>query len=132
MRPDGNGRGKDRRCRLRRPGVRRSTAGQSLALQRDALAVAGGERFYEDARGGAAADRPGLARALEVLRAGDSLVGWKLGRVGRWLAHVVELVGSLQARGSASRCWPAASTPRAPPGGSSSASSPRWPSSSTT
>jgi DNA invertase Pin-like site-specific DNA recombinase len=79
--------------------MRVSTAEQSLALQRDALAGAGRERFYEDTCSGTVADRPGLARALDVLRPGDALVVWKLDRIGRSLAHVVELVGALQARG---------------------------------
>jgi DNA invertase Pin-like site-specific DNA recombinase len=79
--------------------MRVSTAEQSLALQHDALAAAGCERFYQDTCGGAVADRPGLTRALDALRAGDALVVWKLDRIGRSLAHVVELVGSLQARG---------------------------------
>lgn len=81
--------------------MRVSTAEQSLALQRDALLAAGveAERIYEDTCSGAVADRPGLARALDVVRAGDALVVWKLDRIGRSLAHVVELVGSLQARG---------------------------------
>ncbi len=81
--------------------TRVSTAEQSLALQRDALLAAGveAERIYEDTCSGAVADRPGLARALDVVRAGDALVVWKLDRIGRSLAHVVELVGSLQARG---------------------------------
>jgi DNA invertase Pin-like site-specific DNA recombinase len=78
--------------------MRVSTAEQNLALQRDALAAAGCERFYDDTCSGAVADRPGLAQALEVLRAGDTLVVWKLDRIGRSLAHVVELVGALQAR----------------------------------
>ncbi len=78
--------------------MRVSTAEQSLALQRDALAAAGCERFYEDTCSGTVADRPGLARALDVLRPGDALVVWKLDRIGRSLAHVVELVGALQAR----------------------------------
>jgi len=77
-----------------------STADQSLDLQRDALLAAGLEpaRIYEDMCSGAAADRPGLARALDVVRAGDALVVWKLDRIGRSLAHVVELVGTLQKR----------------------------------
>lgn len=81
--------------------MRVSTAEQSPALQRDALLVAGVEpgRIYEDTCSGAVAERPGLARALDVLRAGDALVVWKLDRIGRSLAHVVELVGALQARG---------------------------------
>lgn len=78
--------------------MRVSTAEQSLALQRDALAAAGCERFYEDTCSGTVADRPGLARALDVLRAGDALVVWKLDRIGRSLTHVVELVGALQAK----------------------------------
>lgn len=80
--------------------MRVSTTEQSLALQRDALAAAGCERFHRDICGGAVAGRPGLPRALEVLRAGDALAVWKLDRIGRSLAHhVVEPVGSLQARG---------------------------------
>ena len=81
--------------------MRVSTAEQSLALQRDALLSAGivPERIYEDTCSGSVADRPGLSRALEVLRAGDALVVWKLDRIGRSLAHVVELVGALQAKG---------------------------------
>jgi DNA invertase Pin-like site-specific DNA recombinase len=77
-----------------------STAEQSLALQRDALLSAGiaPERIYEDTCSGSVVDRPGLSRALEVLRAGDTLVVWKLDRIGRSLAHVVELVGALQAK----------------------------------
>src|SRR4051794_9831920 len=81
--------------------MRVSTAEQSLALQRDALLSAGivPERIYEDTCSGTVAGRPGLTRALEVVRAGDALVVWKLDRIGRSLAHVVELVGSLQAEG---------------------------------
>ena len=80
--------------------MRVSTAEQSLALQRDALLAAGvePERIYEDTCSGTVADRPGLARALDVVRAGDAPVVWKLDRVGRSLAHVVELVGALQKR----------------------------------
>ncbi|MBY0332537.1 MAG: recombinase family protein [Acetobacteraceae bacterium] len=48
---------------------------------------------------GTVADRPGLTRALDVVRTGDALVVWKLDRIGRSLAHVVELVGALQAKG---------------------------------
>lgn len=81
--------------------MRVSTAEQSLALQRDAPIAAGvePERIYEDTCSGTVADRPGLARAINVVRAGDALVVWKLDRIGRSLAHVVELVGSLQAKG---------------------------------
>ena len=59
--------------------MRVSTAEQSLALQRYALLAAGvePERIYEDTCSGTIADRPGLARALDVVRSGDALVVWK-------------------------------------------------------
>jgi len=79
--------------------MRVSTAEQNLALQRDALQGAGCERVYDDTCSGSVTDRPGLSRALDALREGDALVVWKLDRIGRSLAHVVELVGALQKRG---------------------------------
>ena len=79
--------------------MRVSTAEQNLALQRDALEGAGCDRLYVDTCSGAVTDRPGLARALDQLRAGDALVVWKLDRIGRSLGHVVELVAGLQAKG---------------------------------
>ena len=78
--------------------MRVSTAEQNLALQRDALAAAGCERFYEDICSGTVATRPGLTRALDVLREGDALVVWKLDRIGRSLRHVVGLVDGLQTK----------------------------------
>jgi len=81
--------------------MRVSTAEQNLALQRDALLSAGiaPDRVYEDTCSGTVIDRPGLDRALEVVRDGDALVIWKLDRIGRSLKHVVELVDGLQKRG---------------------------------
>src|SRR3954471_22992687 len=79
--------------------MRVSTAGQSFDLQRDAIAKAGCERVYDDTCSGRATERPGLARALEVARAGDALVVWKLDRIGRSLPYVVQFVGDLQKRG---------------------------------
>ncbi|TPG38557.1 recombinase family protein [Roseomonas nepalensis] len=79
--------------------MRVSTAEQNLALQRDALTAIGCERLYEDICSGALTDRPGLTKALDQLRAGDTLVVWKLDRIGRSLGHVVELVAGLQGRG---------------------------------
>ena len=81
--------------------MRVSTAEQNLAPQRDALLAAGveAERIYQDTCSGTVTDRSGLTRALDVARAGDALVVWKLDRIGRSLAHVVELVGTLHARG---------------------------------
>ena len=81
--------------------MRVSTAEQNLDLQRDALLSAGiaPERIYDDTCSGTATNRPGLARALDVVRDGDALVIWKLDRIGRSLKHVVELVDGLQKRG---------------------------------
>ncbi len=58
--------------------MRVSTVEQNLALQRDALLSAGiaPDRVYEDTCSGTAVDRPGFARALEVVRGGEALMGW--------------------------------------------------------
>lgn len=79
--------------------ARVSTIDQDFALQRDALAAAGCSKVFEDRASGARADRPGLAQALAFLREGDVLVVWKLDRLGRSLAHLIETVGGLAARG---------------------------------
>lgn len=79
--------------------ARVSTQDQNLALQRDALAAAGCERVYEDVASGAGVHRPGLERAMDMLRQGDTFVVWKLDRLGRGVKHLVDLVAALQARG---------------------------------
>jgi len=79
--------------------MRVSTVEQNLDLQRDALAGAGCKRLYEDTCSGSVIDRPGLTKALDHMRSGDSLVVWKLDRIGRSLGHVVELVDVLRAKG---------------------------------
>ena len=81
--------------------ARVSTADQSLNLQRDALLAAGcpDNRVYTDITSGAKADRPGLEAALHDLREGDTLVVWKLDRLGRSLRHLVDTVHALDARG---------------------------------
>jgi DNA invertase Pin-like site-specific DNA recombinase len=78
--------------------ARVSTAEQSLHLQRDALKKAGCKRIFTDVASGANAERPGLAKALEFVRRGDTLVVWKLDRLGRSLAHLIESVRGLHAR----------------------------------
>ncbi len=78
--------------------ARVSTVEQSLDLQKDALAQAGCEKIYTDKASGSATDRNGLERAIDHLREGDSLVVWKLDRLGRSLAHLVALVGDLKAQ----------------------------------
>lgn len=79
--------------------ARVSTTDQSLDLQRDALAGAGCERVIEETMSGAKAARPGLAKTLELLRAGDTLVVWKLDRLGRSVKQLVDLVGELETNG---------------------------------
>jgi DNA invertase Pin-like site-specific DNA recombinase len=73
----------------------------TLDLQRDALLVAGVDldRLYEDLASGRRDDRPGLNACLKALREGDTLVVWKLDRLGRNLHHIVNTVHDLTARG---------------------------------
>jgi DNA invertase Pin-like site-specific DNA recombinase len=76
--------------------ARVSTQDQNLELQRDALAKAGCEKVFEDKMSGTRAERPGLAKTLEMLREGDTLVVWKLDRLGRSVKQLVDLVGTLR------------------------------------
>ena len=79
--------------------ARVSTDDQTLDLQRDALTKAGCDRILTDTRSGATADRPGLADALTYARPGDTLVVWRLDRLGRSLRHLIETVTDLERRG---------------------------------
>ena len=78
--------------------ARVSTLDQHLDLQEDALRKAGCERLFTDVASGGKAAREGLGEALQFLRAGDTLVVWKLDRLGRSLAHLLEVVNLLQTR----------------------------------
>lgn len=79
--------------------ARVSTLDQDPALQLDALAATGCTKVFEDRASGARADRPGLRQALDYVRDGDVLVVWKLDRLGRSLAHLIETVTMLEQRG---------------------------------
>jgi len=79
--------------------ARVSTQDQNLDLQIDALTKAGCRRFFEDKMSGSQAERPGLNKALEMLREGDTLVVWKLDRLGRSVKNLVALVGQLHQQG---------------------------------
>jgi DNA invertase Pin-like site-specific DNA recombinase len=82
--------------------ARVSTIDQNLELQRDALARAGCVQVYEEkASGKTAAGRPELANMLRSLRKGDTLIVWRLDRLGRSLADLVHIVDELGARGVA-------------------------------
>src|SRR5438094_2963665 len=74
---------------------------QVLDLQRDALIAAGVKRshLYEDQASGKKDDRPGLEACLKALREGDTLIVWKLDRLGRNLRHLVNTIHDLMERG---------------------------------
>lgn len=79
--------------------ARVSTLDQNLDLQIDALKKAGCKKIFEDELGGSRAERPGLAKALEILRTDDTLVVWKLDRLGRSVKNLVDLVANLHQQG---------------------------------
>ena len=75
--------------------ARVSTNEQDLDLQLDALKNTGCEKIFQDVASGANTERPGLDDALQHLREGDTLVVWKLDRLGRSLRHLIDVVTSL-------------------------------------
>ena len=79
--------------------ARVSTAEQTLDSQEDDLRAAGCERIFSDVASGARTARPGLDEALDHLRKGDTLVVWRLDRLGRSLGHLIETVGHLAKTG---------------------------------
>src|SRR4051812_42822567 len=76
--------------------ARVSTTDQTLALQQDALTKAGCERIFTDTASGGQTDRPGLTEAFSHLRQGDTLVVWKLDRLGRSLKDLIARITQLQ------------------------------------
>lgn len=80
--------------------VSKDDGSQSLDLQQDALLAAGVDlaRLYQDTASGKRDDRPGLLAYLKALQPGNTLVVWKLDRLGRDLAHLVRIVDDLTAR----------------------------------
>lgn len=80
--------------------VSKTDGSQTLAPQKDALLVAGVDqsRIYEDLASGRKDDRPGLIACLKALQPGNTLVVWKLDRLGRDLKHLVTTVDDLRAR----------------------------------
>jgi len=80
--------------------ISKADGNQTTDLQRDALTTAGVEEshIYEDKMSGRHDVRPGLDSCLKAMREGDTLVVWKLDRLGRNLRHLIELTESLSAR----------------------------------
>ena len=79
--------------------ARVSSSDQDLDLQSDALAAAGCQRVFMDTASGSIADRPQLAPCLDYVRDGDTLVVWRLDRLGRSLPHLIDTVRGLADRG---------------------------------
>jgi DNA invertase Pin-like site-specific DNA recombinase len=79
--------------------ARVSTEEQNPDLQLDALKAAGCEKIYTDKASGANTKRAELAKCLKALGAGDTLIVWKLDRLGRSLYRLIELLDKIKARG---------------------------------
>ena len=80
--------------------ARVSTTDQNLDLQTDALKAAGCKKIFSDhGVSGAKSERPGLDKALEHVRKKDTLVIWKLDRLGRSLSHLLSIIEDLKRRG---------------------------------
>ena len=84
--------------------ARVSTQDQDLSLQHAALQTAHCDKIYDDKASGATASREGLKLALEMLRENDSLVVWKLDRLGRSVKDLVAIVNDLAQRGVHFKC----------------------------
>jgi DNA invertase Pin-like site-specific DNA recombinase len=95
-----NSAGEEREMLIGYMRVSKSDGSQTLDLQRDALLDAGvsPERLYEDLASGRKDARPGLEACLKALQPGNTLVVWKLDRLGRDLKHLVSLVDDLRQR----------------------------------
>ena len=78
--------------------ARVSTHEQTLDLQKDALEKIGCIKIFSDVVSGAKAERTGLHEALEYVREGDTLVVWRLDRLGRSLKHLIETITKLNNR----------------------------------
>ena len=80
--------------------ARVSTQDQNLSLQLDALKSHSCDKIFQEKASGAKADRPELTKLLEHVREGDTVVIWKLDRLGRSLTHLIDVVNQLESRGA--------------------------------
>ncbi len=79
--------------------ARVSTFDQNIDLQEDALKKAGCEKIFSDKVSGTKKERPGMNEAISHLRAGDTLVIWKLDRLGRSTSNLIDITSRLEAMG---------------------------------
>jgi DNA invertase Pin-like site-specific DNA recombinase len=79
--------------------TRVSSVSQTLDQQNDALTAANVTKTFSDIMSGARDDRPGLAALMEYVRNGDTVVVWKLDRLGRNMLHILQTVKELTERG---------------------------------
>jgi DNA invertase Pin-like site-specific DNA recombinase len=76
--------------------ARVSTQDQRLDAQHEALRASGCDKVFDDTMSGRVSDRPGLQRVMDTLREGDTLVVWKLDRLGRSVKQLVDLVSHIE------------------------------------
>jgi len=76
-----------------------STSDQNLDLQKDSLLKAGCEKIFSDKLSGAKAERPGLEKLFDSLRKGDTVVVWRLDRLGRSTKDLIDLINKFKALG---------------------------------
>ena len=79
--------------------ARVSTTDQNALMQHDALTAAGCDRIFTDTSSGAVASRPELNKLMDQIRPGDTLVVWRLDRLGRSMKDLIEWMESLGERG---------------------------------
>jgi DNA invertase Pin-like site-specific DNA recombinase len=79
--------------------ARVSTIGQTLEQQTEALTAAGAGKVFHDVMSGARDDRPGFAQCMQYLREGDTLIVWRLDRLGRNMRSIINTLHDLTERG---------------------------------
>ena len=79
--------------------ARVSTVGQTLEQQTEALTAAGAGKIFHDVMSGARDDRPGFAECMQYLREGDTLIVWRLDRLGRNMRGIINTLHELTERG---------------------------------
>lgn len=80
--------------------IRVSTIDQNTDLQRNALVSINCDQIFEDKISGKSGVRPGLKQVLKIIKSGDTLIVWKLDRLGRSVKHLITLISELHERGA--------------------------------